>query len=74
MTRGEYLGMGMKEQGRAGWLDHLQETSPRHGAKHAAAERANSPDLPTGLADERLPGRAPEPAPRGEAGHPAVPA
>jgi hypothetical protein len=72
MTRGEYLDMGTKEHGRAGWLDHLQETSPRHGPKHAAAERASSPDLPSALADERLPGRAPEPAPRAEAGQPAV--
>ncbi len=72
MTRGDYLGMGTKAHGRAGWLDHLQETSPRHGAAHAEPERAQSPALPTALADERLPGRVPEPAPRSFGGSTAA--
>lgn len=58
MTRGEYLHMGNIRTGRAGWLEHQQESSPRHGAFHAEGERSDAPDLPSALADERLPGRA----------------
>jgi len=58
MTRGKYLDSGDKQTGRAGWLEHLQETSPRHGPAHAPAERKTQPGLPSALADERLPGKA----------------
>ena len=64
MTRGEYLCMGRENRGRAGWLEHLQETSPRHGITHDAGEREEAPHLPSALAEDRLPGRAVEPAPR----------
>lgn len=67
MTRGEYLDSGLTNQGRAGWLERLQESSPRHGKDHDAGERSTEPQLPSALDDERLPGRAPEPAPRQEA-------
>jgi hypothetical protein len=56
--------MGRETRGRAGWLEHLQETSARHGITHDAGEREEAPLLPSALAEERLPGRAPEPAPR----------
>jgi hypothetical protein len=68
MTRGHYLQSGDKQRGRAGWLEHLQETSPRHGPAHAPGELKLHPGLPSALADERLPGGArPEP-PRGGIG------
>jgi hypothetical protein len=58
MTRGEYLDMGIVRKGRAGWLEHQQESSPRHGAFHAEGARRDAPDLPSALDEERLPGRA----------------
>ena len=64
MTRGEYLDSGLTNQGRAGWLERLQESSPRHGKDHDAGARTTEPQLPSALDEERLPGRAPEPAPR----------
>ena len=57
---------------RAGWLEHQQETSPRHGESHAEGESEEAPNLPSALADERLPGRAPPPTPRSVSGAPAV--
>lgn len=51
--------MGNLGRGRAGWLEHQQETSPRHGEEHAEGERVDAPSLPSALADERLPGHAP---------------
>ncbi len=67
MTRGEYFDMGTIHKGRAGWLEHQQESSPKHGAFHAEGARRDAPDLPSALADERLPGRAPPP--RAVGGH-----
>ena len=61
MTRGDYLDMGNDRRGRAGWLEHQQESSPRHGAFHAEGERPDAAVLPSALADERLPGRAAPP-------------
>jgi len=43
MVRAEYLDSGIQRQGRAGWIEHLEEDSPRHGVVHDPPARKDLP-------------------------------
>ncbi len=49
MTRGKYLSQGAKRRGRAGWIEHQQEDTPRHAVAHDPPAR---PALPMRPLDE----------------------
>lgn len=68
MTRAKYLDQGAKRRGRAGWIEHQQEDTPRHTRPHDPAARAalpmkpledGEPDKPAGPAADQPRATAP---------------
>jgi len=55
MTRGKYLDQGAKRRGRAGWIEHQQEDTPRHGRPHDPPARAALPMRPLDEEPEATP-------------------
>lgn len=46
MTRARYLDQGAKRSGRAGWIEHQQEDTPRHVRPHDPPARVALPMRP----------------------------
>lgn len=62
MTRANYLESGKQECGRAGWLEHLQETSSRHASPHEVGGHTPLGEAPLSVGEFKREAAQPEAA------------